>query len=142
MSTVGRWVLCGALGVASMMQVISAEAMPVAGMSAQRSDVIDAQVVCDGRGCFTFGPRQSYTPPSYRPPDYRGPTYYRPRGVVVQPFVYRPPAPNPAPLAQVPAASINRHKQWCQDRYKSYSSVTNLYKTHSGHSQPCESPYQ
>ena len=142
MSTVGRWTLAAAVGAACVMQVIPAEAMPVAGLTAHRTDVIDVQTVCDGRGCFSFGPRQSYRPPSYRPQDYRGPTYYRPRAAGVQPYVYRPPAANPAPLARMPAASLDRHKQWCQDRYRSYSSVTNLYKTHSGHSQPCQSPYR
>jgi BA14K-like protein len=142
MSAINRWMLGGLLGFISMMQTLAAAAMPMAGVVAQRSDIVDAQVTCDARGCFSFGPRQSYRPPSFRPPDYSGGTYYKPRGTVVQPFVYRPQPANPAPATGVPATAIsNRHKQWCEDRYKSYSRITDLYKTQTGHFQPCQSPY-
>jgi hypothetical protein len=137
-----KWKQAAAIGCLALAHVVPAEAMPVGALVVNRTDVIDVQTVCDGRGCFSYGPRQSFRPPSYRPQDFRGGTYYRPRAAVVQPYVYRPPAANPAPLARMPSAGLDRHKQGCQDRYRSYSSVTNLYKTHSGHSQPCRSPYR
>jgi hypothetical protein len=140
-----------ALGFASLIAPSSAEAMPGAmrgAMAGQYSNVIKAQVSCDYRGCFGYGPRQFYRRPSYTP-SYRPPNgpaiYHRPRAAgVPQPPLYRaqPQLVRPLPPAAVRSpAGGNQHLEWCLGRYRSYNPTTNRYRTYRGASQICRSPY-
>jgi hypothetical protein len=134
-----------ALGLACLLPPAVAEAMPMAPAAMERhSDVIDVQTVCDYRGCFGFGPRQWYRPPTYRPPGYRPPVYYRPRAAGTPRLLYQPPAttsvPSPPPPVRSPTLD-SKHVEWCLGRYRSYNPTTNRYRTYRGLSQVCRSPY-
>ena len=144
-------------GLLWLLSAVAAAALPSApgGRQALPSAVTRAQVVCDYRGCFGFGPQQWYRrptfPPPYLPPNNSG-TYYRPRaaGVPTAPY-YRmvppPPARQQPPLASAPqpvyrspAGGYNRHVAWCLNRYRSYDPSTNRYMTYRGVFAECVSP--
>ncbi len=147
MTVFARITLGCALGLLCLMPLDALAAMPAARAVAGpvRSDIVDVQTVCDYRGCFGFGPRQWYRPPTYRPPGYQPPVYYRPRAAGTPRLLYQPPTrravPAPPPsIARSPTTS-SQHMQWCSGRYRSYNPTTNRYRTYRGLSQICRSPY-
>jgi len=142
-----------AIGLMLVPPVAPAVAMPAAPAveTGRMPYVIDAQVLCDYRGCFGFGPTQWYRrptqQPSYLPPN-SPPVYYRPRAVGVPDSAYYRNVPPPAPQApqarqiyRQPAEGTSRHVAWCLDRYRSYNPETNRYMQTSGRYHECVSPY-
>jgi hypothetical protein len=130
----------------SILPPVIAEAMPAATVpTVHRSDVVNVQTLCDYRGCFGFGPRQTYRPPTYRPPGYQPPVYYRPRAAGAPRLIYQPPTRTITRTPIVPAGKApvlgTQHTDWCLARYRSYNRTTNLYRTYRGQSQVCRSPY-
>ncbi len=142
--------LCG-VGLALLLQAPQVAAMPGAPVIAKSKlpYVVEAQVMCDYRGCFGFGPQQWYRPPNFPPsylPPNRPPIYYRPRAVGVPSAPYyrnvpQQPAPQMQPLARLPTEGTSRHVGWCLDRYRSYNPETNRYMQTSGRYRVCVSPY-
>jgi hypothetical protein len=132
----------------TVMSFSAAEAMlgPVGGFAMNgRSDVIRVQTLCDYRGCFGFGPRQWYRPPTYRPPGYQPPVYYRPRAAGTPRLLYQPPTTTtvpgrPASIARTPTTS-SQHILYCSGKYRSYNPATNRYRTYRGLDQVCRSAY-
>ncbi|WP_432443593.1 BA14K family protein [Rhizobium grahamii] len=101
--------------------------------------------MCDPRGCFTFGQRQSFRPsyvqPNYRPPTAAGqqPYYYRPGAQGRAPLYYAPP-----PAAKVlppPKETQSFHVEWCRNQYRSYNPRTDRFVTYEGIYKTCNSPY-
>jgi hypothetical protein len=109
------------------MPAAAATPSPTFSPAVRPTKIIHAQTSCDARGCFTFGPRQSYHRPSYRPLGQTGPRYYSPRGAGPQRFIYRPQPPTPLPQARLPAADPSFHRQSCMNRYRSYDPLTDSY---------------
>lgn len=122
-------VMCCFVAAALPIETSAAAAMPSAMFlpAGRATNVIQAQTSCDARGCFTFGPRQSYHRPSYRPLGQTGPRYYGPRSAGPQRFIYRPQPPTTLPQARLPAADPSLHRQSCMNRYRSYDPLTDSY---------------
>lgn len=144
MGNVKRMMPIGMLVLLVLAIASSAAAMPRAA-PATHSQIIKVQTVCDYRGCFGFGPRQWYRPPTYRPPGYQPPVYYRPRAAGPPRLIYQPPMrstvpPPPAPAARLPAPN-SQHVEYCLGKHRSYDPTTNRYRTYRGLSQVCRSPY-
>ncbi len=98
--------------------------------------------MCDARGCFTFGPVQSFRPsyvqPNYRPPTATGPTYYRPAARGRGPLYYDPP---PVRTVQPKAQGQQFHVDWCRNQYRTYNPKTDRFLTYEGIYKTCNSPY-
>lgn len=139
------------IGLALLVPVLPAVAMPIARAPAEirMPYVIDAQVMCDARGCFGYGQQQWYRPPNFPPsylPPNRPPIYYRPRaaGVPSAPYyrnVPQQPARQAPPLITQPSQAISRHTAWCMDRYPNFNPESNRYRLPSGREQRCVSPF-
>ncbi|TCL72034.1 BA14K family protein [Rhizobium sp. BK251] len=139
-------VLGSLLGAALSLPAAAAPLLPAAA-TMRNPLVIEAQVQCDSRGCFGFGPQQwhrrSYVQPNYKPPG-TPPIYYQPRDAG-PPRLYYPqqlvkPAPAPAPSARAPVSRDTRHIEWCSNRYRSYDPSTNSYLSFRGVYVECRSP--
>lgn len=106
-------------------------------------NIVRVQTLCDYRGCFGFGPRQWYRPPTYRPPGYQPPVYYRPRAAGTPRLLYQPPTssgvPAPRVITRMPTSS--QHILYCSGKYRSYNPTSNTYRTYRGLDQVCRSPY-
>lgn len=90
--------------------------------------VIDVLTKCDTRGCFTFGPRQSYSRPTMKPTDQTGPRYYRPDAAGPPRFIPRQQTPAKRPQAARPLLiDPSLHRQRCLERYRSYDARTDSY---------------
>jgi hypothetical protein len=132
--------------LASFLSPLDANAMPTGYVGPQgHSDIVRVQTLCDYRGCFGFGPRQTYRPPTYRPPGYQPPVYYRPRATGTPNLIYQPPTTTSVPPPVLPTARTptlgSQHMQWCLGKYRSFNPTTNRYRTYRGLSQVCRSPY-
>ncbi|WP_040673859.1 BA14K family protein [Rhizobium grahamii] len=124
----------------------AALAMPLTGLSphADESDVIRVgSTMCDARGCFTFGPVQSFRPsyvqPNFRPPTAAGPTYYRPGAQGRGPLYYNPPPP--VRTVQPKTQDRQFHVDWCRTQYRTYNPKTDRFVTYEGFYKTCNSPY-
>ncbi|TCR90704.1 BA14K-like protein [Rhizobium sp. BK376] len=130
-----------------LLSPLAANAVPLGSIGPQvHSDIVKVQTLCDYRGCFGFGPRQTYRPPTYRPPGYQPPVYYRPRATGTPNLIYQPPTttsvpPPVRPATRAPTLS-RQHVQWCRGKYRSYDPTTNRYRTFRGGSLVCYSPYR
>ncbi|WP_438617676.1 BA14K family protein [Oryzifoliimicrobium ureilyticus] len=106
--------------------------------------VIDVQTKCDYRGCFTFGPVQSFRP-AYQQPNYRPPgapeNYYRPRAAGPAPLYNNPP-PVRRILPDQTKARSSDHVQWCRNQYRSYNPQTDRFISYEGVYKTCNSPYK
>jgi hypothetical protein len=138
------------LSLVSLAQV-SAMPMQVPVVPAANSNIVRVQTMCDYRGCFTFGQRQSFTPsyvqPNYRPPTASGPTYYRPRAAGPAPRYYgaQPPGANTLPpirTARPRPPEGKLHIDWCRNQYRSYNPSTDRFVTYEGIYKTCNSPYK
>jgi hypothetical protein len=135
------------MAIMSVLYFSFAEAMPVPArtpdISAQ-TDVVRVQTLCDYRGCFGFGPRQWYRPPTYRPPGYQPPVYYRPRAAGPPRLIYQPPSTAAVPARPIAPTSTTstKHMLYCSAKYRSYDAASNTYRTHGGREQVCRSPYR
>lgn len=90
--------------------------------------VVDVLTKCDTRGCFTFGPRQSYSRPTMQPTDQTGPRYYRPDAAGPPRFIPRQQTPAKRPQAARPLlVDPSLHRQRCLERYRSYDPRTDSY---------------
>jgi hypothetical protein len=106
-------------------------------------DIILVQsTMCDFRGCFTFGPQQSFRPayvqPNYRPPTATGPTYYRPQAQGQAPLYYDPP---PVRTVRPTQPKKSFHVDWCRNQYRTYNPKTDRFITYEGIYKTCNSPY-
>ncbi|KQV84534.1 hypothetical protein ASC90_02360 [Rhizobium sp. Root1220] len=129
----------------SLVPVGHLSAMPLAPVRQTASDpnLVKVQsTMCDYRGCFTFGPTQSFRPayvqPNYRPPTATGPTYYRPSTQGQAPLYYDPP-----PVQNIRPKATNQrfHVDWCRNQYRSYNPKTDRFVTFEGIYKTCNSPY-
>ncbi len=139
------------LSVMPLSQISAMPTVPAPEVTGNR-DIIRVQTMCDSRGCFTFGQRQSFTPsyiqPNYRPPTATGPTYYRPRAAGPAPKYYdtQPPARYQPSQPQARTARPNTpdrnfHVDWCRNQYRSYNPRTDRFVTYEGIYKTCNSPY-
>ncbi|MDQ0562853.1 hypothetical protein QO004_004658 [Rhizobium mesoamericanum] len=111
--------------------------------AAGASDMVRVgSTMCDARGCFTFGPVQSFRPsyvqPNYRPPTATGPTYYRPAARGRGPLYYDPP---PVNTVQPKTQERQFHVDWCRNQYRTYNPKTDRFLTYEGIYKTCNSPY-
>lgn len=111
--------------------------------AAGQSNIVHAgSTMCDARGCFTFGPVQSFRPsyvqPNYRPPTATGPTYYRPGARGPAPLYYDPP---PVRTVQPKTQGRQFHVDWCRNQYRTYNPKTDRFVTYEGIYKTCNSPY-
>jgi hypothetical protein len=122
----------------SLPTALPAAAMPKMALKAtgHRSDIVNVLTTCDTRGCFTFGPRQSYHRPAYRPIGPIGPGQNSQRGAAPR-FLYRPQPPAALPSARLPAADPLFHRQSCMNRYRSYNPLTDSYIGSGGRTVRC-----
>jgi BA14K-like protein len=104
------------------------------------SMVVQGLTTCDTRGCFTFGPQQSYHRPNYQPLDPTGPGFASPLGGQPPRFIFSPQAPMPLPQARLPAADPSFHRQSCMNRYRTYNSLTDSFIGSGGRSVRCVLP--
>lgn len=120
---------------------LSAQALPLTAIAKIEPPAVSIEVstTCDTRGCFTFGPRQSYQRPNYRPLGQTGPRYYSP-GARPPRFIFRPQPPRLPPKVRVPAADPSFHRQSCMNRYRSYDPLTDSYKAPGGRPVRCVLP--
>ena len=117
------------IAIASLARVAPASAMPSASLPAIDHAAIFTNVLttCDTRGCFTFGPRQSYQRPNYQPLGPTGPGVQTPRAARPSRYIFRPQPPVPLPQARLPAADPSFHRQSCMNRYRTYNPLTDSY---------------
>ena len=108
--------------------------------AAYPSEVVKVLTTCDARGCFTFGPRQSYHRPGYVPIGPTGPGQKIQRGAGPQRFLLRPRPPAALPSARLPAADRLFHRQSCMNRYRSYNPLTDSYIASGGRTVRCQLP--
>lgn len=131
-----------AVAVISLAGVSSAGALPIA--RAPQVDgasmITNVLTTCDTRGCFTFGPRQSYHRPNYPPLGQTGRRYDTPRTTRPSRFVFRPQPPAALPQARLPAADPSLHRQSCMNRYRSYNPLTDRYIGSGNRSVRCVLP--
>lgn len=127
--------------------LLAAAAPPVPAIAGERNPaIIDAQVMCDYRGCFGFGPQQwhrpAYIQPNFRPPGNTPPTYIQPRAAG-KPRLYYNVQPPAATTYRPPAPTLDtRHVHWCQSKYRSYEPSRDRYMTYRGTYARCMSPYR
>jgi hypothetical protein len=118
---------------------LQAATMPEIALKAteHRSEIVNVLTTCDARGCFTFGPRQSYHRPGYVPIGPTGPGQNIQRGAGPQRFLFRPKPPAALPSARLPAEDRLFHRQSCMNRYRSYNPLTDSYTASGGRSMRC-----
>lgn len=108
--------------------LVTADAMPATAPAFHsNSMIVKALTTCDTRGCFTFGPRQSYHRPNYPPLGQTGPGFANPLAKRPPRFIFRPQPPKPLPQARLPAADPSFHRQDCMNRYRTYNPLTDSY---------------
>jgi len=102
----GRTTGIGVLVAATWLVALPAAAMPVVAAATlpDGSAAVQVLTTCDTRGCFTFGPRQSFHRPNYQPLGRTGPGVESPGAARPPRFIFRPQAPRPLPQARLPAA--------------------------------------
>jgi hypothetical protein len=122
--------------------IAAASAAPIAGRPAFAGApyIVKVLTTCDTRGCFTFGPRQSYHRPDYRPLGQTGPLDGNPRAARPPRFIFRPLPQRPLPHARLPAADPSFHRQTCMNRYRSYNPLTDSYIGSGGRPLRCVLP--
>lgn len=136
-AAIGWLVAAASLAAAAPAGAMPSVVLPAIGHAAIFTNVL---TTCDTRGCFTFGPRQSYQRPNYRPIGPTGPGVASPRAARPPRFIFRPQPPRPLPQARSPAANPSLHRQNCLSRYRSYDPLTDSYIGSGGKSVRCVLP--
>jgi hypothetical protein len=98
-AALARIVTIAILAGTSLPTTLQAAAMPkmTLKVTGYRSEIVNVLTTCDARGCFTFGPRQSYHRPGYLPIGPTGPGQNIRRGAAPQRFIFRPKPPAALP---------------------------------------------
>ena len=111
----------------ALTHTVSAMPAPILPNVVRASPVVKVLTTCDTRGCFTFGPRQSYSRPTMQPTDQTGPRYYRPDAAGPPRFIPRAQPPAKRPQSRPLLVDPSLHRQRCLERYRSYDPRTDSY---------------